>query len=75
MHTFLKVISVGGGMYGEKILLLQHLSDVLREVQMYARDRLEKKWLPEFLETPEFKKRHSVKRQTNNRRSSIKVRK
>jgi len=59
-------------MYGGKIPL-RHLSDVLREVQMYARGRLENKWLPEFLETPEFKKRHPVKRQMNDRRSSTRV--
>jgi len=60
-------------MYGEKVQL-QHLSDVLREVQMYARDRLENKWLPEFLESSEFKKRHLAKMQISNKRTSIKVR-
>ena len=63
-------------MYGEKIQSLHHLSDILREIQMYARERLENKWLPEFLKTSEFKKRHLVKRPMNSRRIStnLKVR-
>ena len=57
-------------MYGQR-LPPRPSSAVFREAQKYVRARLEKKWLPMFLETPEFKQRHMACRQGEGRRSSV----
>ncbi len=45
-------MAAGGG-WG-KLLEDRPPTQVLLEAQKYVRDRLEKKWLPLFLSTPEF---------------------
>jgi len=54
----IQVISVGGGKYGHKIPP-QLSSTIFSDVQKCARDRLEKKWIPIFMRSPEFRKRHA----------------
>ncbi|XP_078317131.1 regulator of G-protein signaling 22-like isoform X8 [Crassostrea virginica] len=54
-----KVMAAGGG-YG-KLLEDRPPNPVILEAQKYVRDRLEKKWLPLFLATPEFAERQKPK--------------
>ncbi|XP_062622308.1 regulator of G-protein signaling 22-like isoform X4 [Saccostrea cucullata] len=54
-----KVMAAGGG-YG-KLLEDRPPNAVILEAQKYVRDRLEKKWLPLFLATPEFAERQKPK--------------
>lgn len=52
-------MAAGGG-YG-KLLEDRPPNPVILEAQKYVRDRLEKKWLPLFLATPEFAERQKPK--------------
>jgi len=61
-------VCAGGGVYGQR-LPPRPSSAVFREAQKYVRARLEKKWLPMFLETLEFKQRHMTVRQEGGRSS------
>jgi len=54
----IQVISVGGGKYGQKIPP-QLSSTIFSDVQKCARDRLEEKWIPIFMRSLEFRKRHA----------------
>ncbi|KAJ8353845.1 hypothetical protein SKAU_G00214120 [Synaphobranchus kaupii] len=56
-----EVIGLGGG-WG-RILHGRLLGPVLVEVQNHVRRRIEKKWLPLFLATPQFAERQKVKSQ------------
>ncbi|XP_035246777.1 regulator of G-protein signaling 22 [Anguilla anguilla] len=58
-----EVIRQGGG-WG-RILHGRLLGPMLAEVQDHARRRIEKKWLPLFLATPEFAERQKVKSQVD----------
>jgi len=57
-------------MYGQKILPLLS-SPIFSDVKKCARDRLEKKWIPIFMRSPEFRKRHAY--WGDGRRASIRV--
>ena len=48
-----QVVQAGGGGYGSR-LPVRPGTPVLREAQKHVRRRLEKKWLNEFLSSPEF---------------------
>lgn len=54
-HFFFQVIAAGGG-WG-KLLEDRPPNPVLLEAQKYVQERLEKKWLPQFLALPEFMER------------------
>uniref|UniRef100_UPI00398E5859 regulator of G-protein signaling 22-like n=1 Tax=Pristiophorus japonicus TaxID=55135 RepID=UPI00398E5859 len=54
-----EVMMLAGG-WG-KLLHNQFSSEVLIEVQKYVKARLERKWLPMFLATPEFAARHHAR--------------
>lgn len=56
-YLLCKVCCAGGGIYGQR-LSPRPSSAVLIEAQKHVKARLEKKWLPMFLETPEYKRRH-----------------
>ena len=47
------MVAAGGGGYGGR-LPGRPKTPVFREAQKHVRARLEKKWLPEFISTPEF---------------------
>ena len=67
---FIKVCSAGGGVYGQR-LPPRPSSAVFREAQKFVKARLEKKWLPMFQETPEFKQRNLSTRRGDNRKISV----
>ena len=48
-----QVVAAGGGGYGGR-LPARPRTAVFREAQKHVRARLEKKWLAEFISTPEF---------------------
>ena len=50
-------MEIGGG-WG-KLLDDRPPTQVLLDAQKYVRERLEKKWLPQFLATPEFEVRQN----------------
>ena len=54
----MKILMAGSG---------QNIS-VIRKAQKYARDRLENKWLPMYMETPEFKQRHFASKLDNDKK-------
>ena len=64
-----KVCSAGGGVYGQRVPP-RPSSAILIEAQKFVKARLEKKWLPMFLETPEFKRRHLAARHGSSRKTS-----
>lgn len=54
MHSFgPQMVAAGGGGYGGR-LPARPRTAVFREAQKHVRARLEKKWLAEFISTPEF---------------------
>ena len=59
-------------MYRQKIPP-ELLSVIFSDVQKSAKNRLEKKWLPIFMSTPQFKKRHADCSELEIRRATIKV--
>ena len=50
-------MQAGGGQYGAR-LPPRPSTPVLREIQKHVRARLEKKWLAEFMMSPEFVERN-----------------
>lgn len=64
-----KVCSAGGGVYGQRVPP-RPSSAILIEAQKHVKARLEKKWLPMFLGTPEFKQRHLAARHGGSRKTS-----
>ena len=67
-------MQAGGGNYGAR-LPARPSTPVLREVQKHVRARLEKKWLAEFMMSPEFVERNRNTHLSNSwdRRMSMKV--
>ena len=64
-----KVCSAGGGVYGQRVPP-RPSSAILIEAQKHVKARLEKKWLPMYLVTPEFKQRHLATRHAGSRKTS-----
>lgn len=52
-----QVVQAGGGAYGSR-LPARPSTPVFREAQKHVRRRLEKKWLADFLSSPEFLERN-----------------
>lgn len=57
VSTCVQTVQAGGGGYGCR-LPARPRTPVFREAQKHVRRRLEKKWLAEFINTPEFKARN-----------------